>query len=596
VIDNALIVLAILILSLAVTANSLWIDEGFTAWIAGHGSLLALVNEIAPSAEDRQYPMYGLWILAWTHLFGSSEYAMRAANIPFGALYVIALALSSRLIFRRRFAWLPFAVAPFAWFYMNEARQYMMLLASATASAGALGVAIFGPQEARTRAFSWFLWLSLLTCMTNILAFLAFPGVLLLLVAARERSASARFIASRALLFAPLFALVVCYYISTFAQSGAAAEIAENRGSSLAFSAENVYEQAGLAGIGPSRNAAHARPVLRSLLQYAVPLTSALMAYLLALILSLRKRPDPPPIAFLGAWVASLAFSAIVSYELQDRFLGRHMSAILPFLLIGSIGLFRSRIAVLLIAGVFVVSDFRLSLVPEYGKDDYRSAVNAVIERTKHTGGTIDWAADTLTAKYYGLVLHYTGHLPFADVVWRVRGTGMAVANWSNSRAEQLVGRQVRSGPVYVAMSRPDVYDIHGAWSRIVHRPGVTLLARFQSFEIYSIGKCSAAPGDDRRRSRPSPSSLAESTCVDVHRTREPAEACKTGWWLARVEGQRNGTPFRRTSSGVLRTFASTPEGQPSIQEPLPHRPAQVHCWQARSSPVVARSSGRSRS
>lgn len=501
----SLIIMAITALSLAVTSKSLWMDEAFTAWLVAHRTLHSFLSTMASPAfapVDRLYPLYDIWMLAWTHLFGFSEYALRAANIPFGAVFVLAMAVSSQLIFGRRFAWAPFALAPFAWFYMNEARPYMMLLAFSTATAGALGTAIFGPSKLRAKASWLFLWMLLFTCMTDIVAVLALPSILVLLVVGvRNGSLNARLI-ERALLLAPLFALVFAYYAVMLATPGARGEVLEDarRSASLALPVSSLYEQVGLAGIGPPRNSVRSSLMWSTVEPYIALLGAALLAYMAALALSLRGRLDAQTAACLSAWAVAFACSAVIASALDVRFLGRHLSAIVPFLLLGTIGLLRSRTAVLLIAVVLCASDLRLSLLPEYGKDDYRATVNDVVNRLRETGGAVYWSADPGAASYYGLALHCApDNLECADVGWPVRASGRLAVGWSADAARLLLVRDQRLGPVYVAISKPDVFDVHHAWSHSLLSTGVPL-ANYRSFKIYKFGKRS--PSQTTRRAR----------------------------------------------------------------------------------------------
>jgi hypothetical protein len=493
--DNALIVLVTAVLSLAVTSKSLWIDEGFIATLARNP-----INVIASpliATSDRQYPLYDLWITVWAHLFGYSEYWLRAANIPFAAVFVIGMSLSSRLIFSRRFAWMPLALSPFVWFYMNEARPYIMLLALSTVSIGSLGVALFGPRELQTRASWLFLWALLLAVSTHILEVLAIPGILVLIVAGvHGRVLDLKRLLVRAVRIAPLFALVFAYYVSTLAGAQGRREVAINSRSVAGpvFTLSSMYEQVGFAGLGPPRTSMRARPTKRAFLPYAWWLVSAIIAFGTAILLSIRRRPSSAAIALLCAWAVSFALATSIPQAIGGRILGRHLAAILPFMLIGSIGFFRSRVALVLIAAIFAVSDLRLSFVPEYGKDDYRAAVSDVLGRATREQGAIDWVADAMTANYYGLSLKTAPYVPsHAYSAWQERGKGTFVADWSSdsSRARlcaiELVNRELQSGPVFIAMNRPDIYDVWGVWSGIAHGATGTLVGSYEGFEIYGL-------------------------------------------------------------------------------------------------------------
>ena len=367
----------------------------------------------------------------------------------------------------------------------------MMLLAFSTAAIGSLGTAVFGPAELRARASWLFFWMLLIACMTDVLAALSLPGLFVLLILGiRNGSLEKGNLVARSLRIAPLFALVFAYYALMLASPGALTEVLDDarHGPSMTFSMVSLYEQVGFAGIGPPRNAVRPMPTLSAAIPYAALLAAALVAYLVALALSLRRRPDASTMAFLGAWGASLAFAAIASTIVEVRFLGRHMAAVLPFMLFGAVGLFRSRLALMLVAVVFCVSDLRLSLLPEYGKDDYRAAVHDVVDRSKAAGGQIDWAADEMTANYYHLALRPQPKRAVSDAfAWPANATGTLVEGWGVDSVEALVARQLQSGPIYVAISKPDMFDKRGAWRQILQRPYARLAARYESFEVYEL-------------------------------------------------------------------------------------------------------------
>ena len=55
---------------------------------------------VASEATTQQLePAYHLYTWGWVKVFGVSEFALRASNIPFAVLFVSALAWSSRRIF-----------------------------------------------------------------------------------------------------------------------------------------------------------------------------------------------------------------------------------------------------------------------------------------------------------------------------------------------------------------------------------------------------------------------------------------------------------------------------------------------------------------
>ena len=136
-----LIGIASLLLGLSISNQSLWIDEGLTAWLASQHGLSGLFHALRVVSETTTQPLepvYHLYTWEWVKVFGVSEFALRASNIPFAILLVSALAWSSLNLFGVRFAWIVFALSPFLAVYMNEARPYIPLMASVTLSLVAL--------------------------------------------------------------------------------------------------------------------------------------------------------------------------------------------------------------------------------------------------------------------------------------------------------------------------------------------------------------------------------------------------------------------------------------------------------------------------
>jgi hypothetical protein len=491
------------LLALSVTNVSLWIDEGFIAWAVDHRTPFeiarALIPPYIPSPADRQYPLYDLWMWVWTRAFGSGEYALRSANLPFGALYVVALALTCRYGFRRRFAWIPLAFAPFIWYYMNEARPYLMLAAFATCAAGATAVYAFGPPSSSRHAREYILPAFFIAWATHILAVLLLPGIIVTCaIAARYRRDISLSSWSRPLLIwaIPLVALAVFYGL-TLTGGRIVAEVGnnQNRGGSLtSFAAEVVYEHAGLSGLGPARNALREFGGLAASTSYAVPLFLGIVGLVLAVWLGAREGGRRTAVCF-AAWAVSFALAIVASELLHARFLGRHLAAVFPLLAIALMSLVRTRLQFALVLAVFAASDLRLALVPDYWKDDYRSAVTDVIERQAQGGGAIDWVADDLTANYYGLSLagdrQAKGAVP---VPWPVLARGTFGMDLRPASTMSLLSAQLHDGkPVYVAISKGDVFDYYHGWHDAIELLHPDLVAEYRTFSIYRFGGREAA-------------------------------------------------------------------------------------------------------
>lgn len=484
------------LLGLAITKASLWIDEGFIVWVVSHPTLATIVQSasspFAPSPGDRQYPLYDVYIWAWLRLFGTNELIMRASNIPFGAVYVLSLAWASRLAFKNYFAWIPFAVVPFVWFYMNEIRPYMMLAAFACATLSATIIFAFGDRNNSERAVRFVVPFFLIAWLTHILAILLLPALILIAFFAKRwgRGITRTQFTSIAAIWALPALLIAAYYGTTLLGGAAAAELSNNnRGnSSLASIAEIAYEQLGFGGLGPSRISLHESVAFAAYEPYIFYVVLGIMALLVAMYAGFRRSLDRASGLLFGGWLVSLGFAAIVAELTHARFLGRHLAGTFPLLALAGIPLARSRIAFASLCFIFLLSDYRLSQVGVYAKDDYRSAVAMVIALNRDRPGTIDWAADDLTAGFYGLSLSFSRNDGAVRVPWSINGRAITVQNYPFSDAKQLIEKQGLGGkPVYLALSRPEIFDMNHGWRDMVATSHPQLVAHLPAFDLFKF-------------------------------------------------------------------------------------------------------------
>jgi hypothetical protein len=485
-------------LTFAVSSVSLWIDEGFIAWAVDHRTPLeiarALVPPYIPSPADRQYPLYDLWMWLWTRAFGTSEYALRMANLPFAGLYVVAIALAGRYAFRNRFAWVPFALAPFVWYYVGEARPYIMLMGFAACAASAMAVYAFAPPPWSARGRTYVLPFLAIALASHILAILVIPGLVVIGVLAVRARPDLTFAAWRRplLIWATPFAALVLFYGLTLGGGRVSAEVSnnQNRGGSVAeFALGGIYEQAGFAGLGPPRNLVRSGGFFEALPPYALPLGLGVAGFALAVGLGLREGSRRVGISVV-AWGVSTVLALALSEVLGARFLGRHLAAVFPLASLALLSLMRTRAQVVLFLAVFVASDIRFATLDEYGKDDYRSAVSDVMDRQRYTGGAIDWVADDITANYYGLSL--VGGRQDSGAIsdnWPVRAYGVFGMNLDAATTRSLLRMQLRSGrPVYVALSKADTFDAQHGWQAAILDLKPRVVATYRTFTIYEFG------------------------------------------------------------------------------------------------------------
>ena len=118
-------------------AQSFWYDEGNSARIAERS--LQLI--IAGAAGDIHPPLYYIVLHYWRALFGETEFALRMLSVLCGVGLVIFTYLLARRFFNPRVGLIAAALvacSPFAVYYSQEARMYVMLAFEAVVSTWAL--------------------------------------------------------------------------------------------------------------------------------------------------------------------------------------------------------------------------------------------------------------------------------------------------------------------------------------------------------------------------------------------------------------------------------------------------------------------------
>jgi hypothetical protein len=331
--------LALIVCFIAISSQSLWIDEAFMASKAAQPTLADWWHTMPKgSGSDLQMPLYMIYMWAFAKIFGLSEWTLRAANIPWFvagvAAFIPAFPKSQRLA-----AAAVTLLCPFAWFYLNEARPYAMQLGSSLVIFAALYRLSDNPPPEPRNERNWTIafWLGVIVlCGSSLLgvlwagaAFLALP----LLFSWKRLLQLLRTHWFACLLSCAILAALSGYYIWTI-KFGAHALNAENQqagnstltavqsaahfrqgfagGSKLENSAFAIYELLGFSGLGPGKleirtaKLAAFRHFIPQLALFAVALFTLL---LLAAGRLLRPRPasDASPSPLNGDHVARSA-------------------------------------------------------------------------------------------------------------------------------------------------------------------------------------------------------------------------------------------------------------------------------------------------
>lgn len=490
------------LLSLAITRQSLWMDEGFTVWFASPKSIGSFFSTLLGSRGapgDPQMVFYLLYMWCWVKVWGASEVALRAANIPFAILLLGAAGWASRTLFRRPNAWLILCLSPFVWFYMNEARPYIAVMAFATIAIVAELAYLLHPASYRVFA-PWCCLTALFLCAaSHILGVFLIPSLITLVVISTWnqpafRKAFLRDWSPALLSFLPAFLALGAFFLWT-SRFGVNMKRADPGIANLAFV---FYEFCGFAGLGPPRNELRENPHVYALVSYWPWLLIGVMAAVTVAYVLLRATPDRRSGALAISLLAGLSIAFMVAKIAHFQLLGRHVAVFFPLVFIlllswsPSLAPSKTRrylgaLALTALGIAWGISDLRLVLLPQYQKESYRAASSISLERATQDGGKILWAADSHTASYYGVrvvkLAPESVASEYNNVTWTVQAQAIDVANWTTEEAADYVNR--RGAPLVLVLSRVDLYDEHKAWRSLVEEQGPNVVSDMTEFRIY---------------------------------------------------------------------------------------------------------------
>ena len=467
--------LAVLVGALAVTNQSLWIDEGAAALKAMEPTLSGWWHNLRSEGNSNLQLLGELfWLWGWVKIFGASEIALRASNIPFFAGGVLALAwgLGPRRRLQTAVVLLALTNA-FLWYYLSEARPYLVLFGFASLTAACLFRVVCAPKESLESA-AWFRLFCLGIiglCATSMIAVpwaLGAIGAVLYWSGPRAVARCALRQKISSLLLTAALAGLALYYFWTLRLGARASDVGRTGWMNTVFI---FYELLGLGGLGPGRLALRAigPDALRAFLPLLVVGAGTLLALLLPALVTLRSRTKWRHIFFFALAVAApflLVIAAGISGHV--RLLGRHLTPLLPFLLAFlAFGLdtFISatvrwkRILAVGFLTVFLISALAIRLDPRFRRDDYRTAA-AIARDAIHSGQSVWWLADVSTGLYY--------QVPFASPQLTI-GSDLPGPN---------------APPDVVIYSKPDIYDSSGFVRPYLEGKGFTVQRVLPAFEI----------------------------------------------------------------------------------------------------------------
>jgi hypothetical protein len=474
----------VLMAAAAISNQSLWIDEGGAAikaiqpTIAGWWEALRTENN-----SNLQLIVHLLYLWSWAKLFGGSEVALRAANVPllFGAL---AAAMWGLRGMPGRQCWfvLLALVNAFTWYYVGEARPYILLLAASCAALAALYRAYTDPAEA-TAGSSWFRIFSaslLLVCATSLVAVpwaLSWALAAAILVGFGNLATLARSNLRWTIGCAVTVVALAAYYLWTISIGARATDVGRT---GLLNALYIVYEQLGLAGLGPGRNEVRTLGV-RTALPHLVPLVLGCLALLMPAwsgvrALAAASRDKQLLHLLLCALVLPVILVLVAGSLMDVRIVGRHFTPAYPLVLFGlAVGVERllakkaavGRIAVATLLAMLLASSLEIRFAPRHARDDYRGAAQFALKALQENR-LVWWAADVNTGMYYGV--------PFAN-----EGSDAAIKTYKKS-AHDLSALPV---PDMIIASKADIHDPEGTLRAFISEHDFVVTGEPHAFRIF---------------------------------------------------------------------------------------------------------------
>ena len=452
--------LSLLVGLAAVSHESLWIDEANSALKAMQPSLVAWWNVLAAEkGSDLQMPLFMLQLWAWTKIVGANEFALRSANIVWFCVGQCALAYALRRTPGRALLILTLgSISPLLWYYLNDARPYLMQFAGACI----LGAVIFrAVEEACDAVRPVLLWAFgaglIILCGSSLLGVIWAAGAIAawwyLVRDELSRLRSFRsFLPVAATL--TLLGLLGGFYLWTVMLGTGASAIGNTGLRNVAFIG---YELLGGAGLGPGRlrireegfEAFRENGTLFLLPALGVILTGGILLY--GARAAMREMSTRAQVAAFTYSIPPALLLLALGYWQHFRLLGRHFIPLVPpllgLLVLGISRLWlRQRTAAISTAmallTAWLASSLALRFCDRHRKDDYRSAAEAARAGLAQKE-IVWWSADRAAALYY--------HVPVS-----VAPEQNAVTLVLRPLPDEL---EPLPRPDMVISSKPDIYD-----------------------------------------------------------------------------------------------------------------------------------------
>ncbi len=457
---------------LAITAQSFWIDEGnsiFKAVMPTIPQMWGFAKTVRGS--EIQMPLYMISLWGWEKIVPSTEYALRALNIPLFIVAVFAL---------RKFRFWPLVLlcSPFAWYYLGELRPYMFQIAGGSLAFASL-FKLIEPNEKGVSSNTG-VHLLFFSCFflaaSSLTAAVWSIGFAIAALVARPDLLKSRSFWLKSLVWFPLASILGFYYFYTLS-NGYRGTVARNGG--LLTISFGIYELMGLVGLGPGRSEMRGLSIL-GLLQGYPWLPFVAMVFFATWTLGSWKlaKSLPKRAGFVLAIAVAIPMGVFLAVGIIANFnvLGRHLSPVLPAFLVPLAVAFEESIrnkkwfpltATVILASVISCVMIRVS--ESHSRDNYRLATKYVIEDLK-AGKSVAWQADMNSARFYAYRL---GGTPYVHAIQRL---------------ESEVPSSLMFADV-IYLNRPDIAYGKSDYRANFMREGFNLREEFAGFEVWDRGR-----------------------------------------------------------------------------------------------------------
>ena len=494
----------IVVMLLAISNDSMWIDEFWTAHFGAMASFKAFY-ELVLVPSGSQTPLHFLHFYLWGLFAPAGEFFLRLANLPLFVAGQLAVFWALR-DYPRKFAVLFLALStlhPMVWQYANEARPYMMMIAGSQmilAYLLNLHARSAKGDPAEPLFLTFFVLGGILLFGASLLgAFWVFAAGLYVLMHHLRKSTWREQLRGVNLLLLGLFllcvALLTVYYLNSLLGGAGGSRVSSSTPSTVLFAA---YELLGLGGIGPNRLELRTLGPA-ALTPYAIGLLAAGSVLILVLMVGsseAKARLGTRELVLIGALGLFPVVIVIYSgFAMQWRVLGRHLIATLPLLnLVLALGLStllraderrgrRMQWLLAVSALLFLIySSCALRFSPHHRKDDYRAAA-ALAQGALAQGQRVWWAADAIGARYYGLPGEF-------DVLGELTGQHKPLACSDLPGAQAIANAPTPcllalTAPDVVILSKPETFDIKGDIAAYLKAQHFAVVQSLPAFTIW---------------------------------------------------------------------------------------------------------------